>query len=84
MRTVQEILLEVFTPTGLDCQTVREDLRLAIALNPSLELIEDVIKISMKEAIEESAAICHEHMDSDCFDGEGAEANILNLINELK
>lgn len=37
-----------------------------------------------EQAIREAAEICKEHRDSGCFDGEGAEANILNLINELQ
>lgn len=34
-----EILQEIFKPVSQDCQTPKQDLQLAITLNPDLELI---------------------------------------------
>lgn len=46
-------------------------------------IINELCKICAREALEEAASVCREHADSDCFDGERAEANILNIITEL-
>ena len=55
MRTAEEILLDVFNPASMDCQTYREDLQLAITLNPTLGLIEKSINQAREEAINECA-----------------------------
>lgn len=43
-----------------------------------------VAKRYAEEVLREAALVCKEHRDSGCFDGEGAEANILNIIKDLK
>lgn len=53
---------------------------LAIVIN----LNNEITKLYAEEVIKEAAAVCREHRDSDCFDEEGAEANILNMIKNLK
>lgn len=54
---LEEILTDVFEPTGQDCTTPRQDLQLAITLNPSL----DKIKSAMKEAIKQSLDLASEN-----------------------
>ena len=39
MKTKEEILQYIFDPTSFDCKTEKEDLQIAITLNPSLERI---------------------------------------------
>lgn len=79
MRTAECYLIEEFEPGNKDCQTVRDDLRLAIILNPSLEKFEKAINEARKETIEECAALV-------IPDGnpEIAINKIYSLINELK
>ena len=43
--TPQEALIQIFQPDGVDFQTVRDDLRLAIVLNPTLENIEQAMEL---------------------------------------
>ena len=43
--TPQEALIQIFQPDGVDFQTVRDDLRLAIVLNPTLENIEQSMEL---------------------------------------
>lgn len=39
MKTKIEILQDIFDPVSLDCQTEKDDLQLAITLNPSIEKV---------------------------------------------
>ena len=56
IHTAEEILLDIFNPyPNDDSPTWREDLQLAITLNPSLELIEKAINEARIEAIKECA-----------------------------
>ena len=70
MKTTQEILSE----NGI----------LYIGGTNMVDVVRLVMKTYAEEALKEAALVCREHSDSGCFDGEGAEANILNIINELK
>lgn len=44
MKKTEEILESVFEPSPQDCSTPREDLQLAVTLNPSLDRIEEAME----------------------------------------
>jgi len=82
MRIAEEFLIDEFDPDSQDCQTRREDLRIAIVLNPLLEKFEKAINEARKEAIEECAK------EADLIregknEGDIDKQSILKLINEL-
>lgn len=45
-----KILQKVFEPTSFDCQTEKQDLQIAITLNPDLYKILEAMEMAQKEA----------------------------------
>lgn len=82
MRTAEEYLIDEFEPDSQDCQTRREDLRITIVLNPSLEKFEAAINEARKQLIEEIAN--RTYIADDNFNPVITKEEILNIINELK
>ncbi len=85
MRSAEAILIEVFDPSGEDCQTCREDLQLAVTLNPSLELVEQAINEARREAIKEAAEVA-ESLPGGNHEAYGPvnKQSILDLLNHIK
>ena len=50
-----EILQKVFEPTGFDCQSEKEDLQIAITLNPDLSKIIEAMEIAYYEGFQNGA-----------------------------
>lgn len=74
MRTAFEILEEIFNPSSQDCQTPRQDLQLAITLNPDIARIE--------KAMEEYAAQFKDDTKERMFDDGMME--VIGVIQEHK
>ena len=68
MKTInlETILEEIFKPSSQDCSTPREDLQLAITLNPSLNKIKEAMLIACKQTIE----LCAENAELEIVDWE--------------
>lgn len=73
MKTLAEIKNEVANSFGMEWDKVILDRSIFDGT------VEIVAKRYALEVIQEAALVCKEHRDSGCFDGEGAEANILNI-----
>jgi hypothetical protein len=52
MKSKEGILIEVFDPSMQDCTTLRQDLQIAVTLNPDLEKIEEAMDLYAQQCIE--------------------------------
>ena len=85
---LEEILITVFDPVSWYCSTRRQDLQLAITLNPSL----DEIKQAMKEACRQTLELAAENAEVEIEERMGQKTglvwvdkqSILNTINQIE
>jgi len=50
-----EILQKIFEPTSFDCQTEKQDLQIAITLNPDLDRILEAMEMAYYEGFQNGA-----------------------------